>query len=423
MASTLKLTGEALFICTVFLMSSPGSCQTSDDVKALLTNRFQTNSYNKVVRPRLDQTAILPVGIDLFLAGSISIDEVKGKMYSSAYVSLFWTDEHLTWSPSIYNGLHTLHVPPDTIWKPDIILRNGFTKLEEFGSDFLMAKVGYDGEVIWAPFETFETTCDVEISSFPFDIQTCNVTFDVFSYKIDAVILYVGFNSVDLELYSSNGEWELLSAAHTSGVSNIGSSYVTFSFTLKRRSEYYIFTIGIPVMFLSLLSVFTFVIPLECGEKLGFCMSVYLTFAVFLTLIESTHPITPTQSILNQYVLFLVAFGSIIVIVTAFQLRMNYLDTKYRRIPSFLKSLVIVCRKLQCQNRVSSANNNNRLGGDVVLDEEVRPKEERENVTVPENITWQEVTSAIDFVCFWLFLVIIVVASCSFFLPTYFKNS
>ncbi len=36
----------------------------------------------------------------------------------------YWTDEFLTWNPSQFGGIKSLHVPADLIWKPDLLVYN-----------------------------------------------------------------------------------------------------------------------------------------------------------------------------------------------------------------------------------------------------------------------------------------------------------
>lgn len=43
-------------------------------------------------------------------------------------------------------------------------------------------------------------------------------------------------------------------------------------------------------MILSVLNLFCFGVPIESGEKMGFCMAIFLTFAVFLTIINDSMP-------------------------------------------------------------------------------------------------------------------------------------
>ena len=40
------------------------------------------------------------------------------------FIRQFWTDENLRWNKSDYNNVESIHVTPDKIWKPDVVLYN-----------------------------------------------------------------------------------------------------------------------------------------------------------------------------------------------------------------------------------------------------------------------------------------------------------
>ncbi|XP_069114240.1 acetylcholine receptor subunit alpha-1-A-like [Argopecten irradians] len=200
-------------ILVILMMISLASCQTSDDVKALLTDLFKTNSYNKIVRPVYHQADEVTVYVDLFLAGDIYLDEVTGKMTLNAYLGLSWYDEHLTWSKDDYNGVKTVYIPQDDIWKPDIILENNFNKLEAFGDASILTSVYSTGEVVWVPFELFFTICHIDVTDFPFDIQICTLQIAMLATRVDEVTLDIGSEGINFDAFEDSGEWHLLSSS------------------------------------------------------------------------------------------------------------------------------------------------------------------------------------------------------------------
>ena len=67
---------------------------------------------------------------------------------------------------------------------------------------------------------------------------------------------------------------------------------VTFWFHLRRRTTYYTFNIIIPCVMLSLLTLGSFVLPAESGEKVSLGLTVLLAFSVFMLLIAESMPAT-----------------------------------------------------------------------------------------------------------------------------------
>lgn len=73
----------------------------------------------------------------------------------------------LTWTASSYSNLYTIHYPQSEVWKPDLSLQNGFTKLKELGSSFINVDIQNNGRVTWRPFDIFESQCTVDSKYFP----------------------------------------------------------------------------------------------------------------------------------------------------------------------------------------------------------------------------------------------------------------
>jgi hypothetical protein len=86
------------------------------------------------------------------------LNEISEKLTTTGYLSITWKDQYLTWNASNYGSIEYIIYPQDAIWKPDISLQNGFTKMKELGSSFVNVKVDYRGTVTWQPNEEEPTT-------------------------------------------------------------------------------------------------------------------------------------------------------------------------------------------------------------------------------------------------------------------------
>lgn len=51
--------------------------------------------------------------------------------------------------------------------------------------------VQHDGEVMWIPPAIFLSTCQIDITNFPFDVQSCDLKFGSWTY--DGFKLDIGF--------------------------------------------------------------------------------------------------------------------------------------------------------------------------------------------------------------------------------------
>ena len=65
---------------------------------------------------------------------------------------------------------------------------------------------------------------------------------------------------------------------------------VKYVIHLRRLPEYYLLNIIVPTVVLAFLSAFTFYVPADSGEKLSLCITILLSFAVFLLILSDNTP-------------------------------------------------------------------------------------------------------------------------------------
>ncbi|XP_060591975.1 acetylcholine receptor subunit delta-like [Ruditapes philippinarum] len=334
----------------LFFMSFPmlTYCYSGADVSALLTHLFTTEGYNKKVRPLKDQTTAIEIRVDYFLNSVIDFDEQEESLKISGFLSCAWVDEYLKWDNASFSNIYELFIPQDDIWKPDISLRNTFKSFTGLGASYLNVYVTSNGVVEWNPYQVLESTCSVDITFFPFDTQICELKFTAWSYTQSHVDLDVGSKGVQLEEYVENSEWELVqtSARET----NTDEAAVFFTLKLKRRPNFYVLNIIVPVIFLSLLDIFVFVLPVSSGERASYAITVFLSMAVFLTIIAAALPQnSETTSLLSVYLMLMISLSTFIVILSIAELRLATRDVNIQPIGKcfmfFIKcSNVITCK-------------------------------------------------------------------------------
>ncbi|OWF51285.1 Neuronal acetylcholine receptor subunit alpha-6 [Mizuhopecten yessoensis] len=223
-------------------------------------------------------------------------------------------------------------------------LDNGFTKMKALGDSFVLISVLSDGSLLWEPYEVFQTKCTMDVEYVPVDKQTCAINVRVWTSEIEEVIVRLSKFAISLTNFQANSEWDLVGhSAETFILTQ--SSMIIFSISIQRKPQYYMYNIVSPILMLSLQSVFTFAIPLESGEQLGFCMTVYLAFAVF---VSASLPVSSVLSLLGKYLLFLLVIGTLIVIISTLELRIHFRESS-REIPGCVQGLVRSSPFLQCR--------------------------------------------------------------------------
>ena len=102
---------------------------------------------------------------------------------------------------------------------------------------------------------------------------------------------------VDVSRYVTNGEWMLIkyTIERNEVVYPISSAIypdVTVILIIQRRILYYVLNILFPCFWLNILSVLTFCLPPDAGEKITLSITVLLSYSVFMLLVAESMPPT-----------------------------------------------------------------------------------------------------------------------------------
>ena len=367
------------------------SSQSSTDVKNVHTLIFTTNQYNNLIRPSLNQSNPIEVYIGFTLYGITGIDEIEQKLTTTGWLDIQWTDEFLQWTPASYGGLKYIYVPQAMIWKPDISLQNGFTDLSELGSKFIQVKISYNGIIAWRPFQVFESKCVLDSTYFPFDRQECDLEFVAWSLSREDVFLAQDSDGIELspEL-KRHGEWEIVSSRATDELET-HETKVKFTIVIDRKPLFVIINMITPIILLAVLNIFTFKIPADIGERMGYTVTVWLSFAVFLTIISGSLPqSSETTPIISIYVMIQLFMGTFIVLISAVESGVTTLGEE-EHVYQIFKYLAMRMRKIKVKH--SSASDKDK---------------DTEGV---QNVTWKEAIAALDRCLFWVCLLIFTISS------------
>ena len=160
-------------------------------------------------------------------------------------------------------------------------------------------KVLADGTITWLSGDTYKSACIFDVTYFPFDVQKCKQNFMPWPANADKVMLRhqeLNYNSTTrMKYYVEHSEWHLESVELESRV-NDGEGYsqseIEVTFTLRRKHQYYVNSVCIPCAMLAFLILLVFALPADAGEKIGFGITVLLTFSVFQLMIANSLPKT-----------------------------------------------------------------------------------------------------------------------------------
>lgn len=158
--------------------------------------------------------------------------------------------------------------------------------------------ISSDGLVFFSQPTIIRSACAMNIASFPFDDQVCELT--IGSWSMDYTLLRVQLwkGGIDWSDFTQNNEWVLLdiSAKTKDKVYSVKEnpfSTLLCTITIRRKPLFYVVNFIVPPVTISLMSLLLFLIPPEVGKRMGKCIlcvtegqfsSLVLTFLFLLTL-------------------------------------------------------------------------------------------------------------------------------------------
>ncbi|TSM94696.1 Neuronal acetylcholine receptor subunit alpha-4 [Bagarius yarrelli] len=287
--------------------------------------------YNKLSRPVENISDVVLVYFGLSIAQLIDVE---------------WSDYKLRWNPEEFENVTSIRIPSELIWRPDIVLYNNADG--DFAVTHLTkAQVFHDGRVKWKPPAIYKSSCNIDVTFFPFDQQNCKMKFGSWTYdraKIDLVSMDSNVDQMD---YWESGEWVIINAVgkyNSKKYECCTEIYpdITYYFIIRRLPLFYTINLIIPCLLISCLTVLVFYLPSECAEKITLCISVLLSLTVFLLLITEIIPSTSLViPLIGEYLLFTMIFVTLSIIITVFVLNVHHRSSRTHRMPHWVRQLFL----------------------------------------------------------------------------------
>ena len=295
---------------------------TDVDLKRLYS--YLLSNYDTRVRPKLNQSHTTVVTVFFSILNILDFQTSSQTFDFLGYFYFVWEDDFLTWKPRQYSGLRWIKVPMTEIWTPQLMIANMYSGDSKIGDSTDRVLVTYNGKVSWVPEATYKIICEVEIEYYPFDKQTCRLTFHVSDEMITEVDLVTDkkHNGIRTDHYIENSEWKLINAS-VDKYTISGVSYMDIVFVVERRLEFIFFTTVAPLLLFSVLNLCAFLIPVESEEKGEYSVTIVITYGVFISHIsESLPPNSMTIPFFLLYMIWLLAFSVSTVVYSIIQSRL-----------------------------------------------------------------------------------------------------
>ena len=289
-------------------------------------------NYSTSTRPATSTHKAVAVMFELMVNKIVRFDIREQFLEINALILLRWYDPQLAWNVSEWNNTNYLNIPYSSIWVPDIMLYNTALDDSKSPSDVYKTKVqvDYRGQASLASAVTLKASCSIDIKWFPFDSQSCTLTFGSQSYtrsRLDLTFRRQPNNTRAIRgnYHVDNGDWNItkVSSRRTENKYDFSPepfAVIEYTLDLTRLYQYYLLYLVLPCLGLVILAPFMFYLPADSGERTGFGVTVVLALSVYLLVISDKLPEksdkTPLIGALYIVLFFLLVVAMIFGIIT-----------------------------------------------------------------------------------------------------------
>lgn len=255
-------------------------------MKKLRQELLVTRQYDRMSRPVKNHLTQTKVDMRITINEFVELDTVKSTLVTDAWFHITWRDELLAWDPNDFQQLKQIHVNPNEIWKPDIVLINTADQdnlLNIFTDSEVL--VNSTGDVTWITMGLLKSKCPIWAYDYPFTVRpvNCRLTFCSLIYQSHEVNITTPGNEFFLA-----GPWFVnprLSFINITGerYERFYDGYGTYSFEsltviLKRRDNALPLIVRIPTL--------TSITMILCMFFLPITWPVRINLAIFAILIQ-----------------------------------------------------------------------------------------------------------------------------------------
>ncbi|XP_063802266.1 5-hydroxytryptamine receptor 3A-like [Pseudophryne corroboree] len=292
-------------LLTVILLGTC-HCQSICSFNDVLQNL--TNIPGPEERPVKNWRSPSIVYIDLSLYSIVSLDTSLQTLTTYIWFNMAWENDFISWNPDDFCGIQQLLIPNSNFWLPDLFIY----EMTETGNSIPLLQyltITSFGRIINAMPLQIVSSCDMNIFKFPFDIQTCTLSFGSYVFSVEDIIMLSNSNSSQVrkntqEIFASKGDWSLLNITvkddnfTSEGVEH---SQVIYKITIQRSSIVYVINLIIPACLMVLLDLASMFIHIGNEERLGFKITVVLGFSVLLLILNGILPSSDNPPVLGIF--------------------------------------------------------------------------------------------------------------------------
>ncbi|XDV21959.1 hypothetical protein PO909_026949 [Leuciscus waleckii] len=350
-------------------MRSADTLNCSQPTAESLLQSLRESVFNKTqMRPVINPNTPTNISLSFILYAILGVDEKAQILESFIWLRFEWSIEGLSWDP-VECGTDRITLPRKKLWRSDIVI-NEFMSDNQVPDTYYVYLYNNGKAEDRMPVHVI-SSCNLDIYTFPFDIQNCTYTFNSYKHtnrdiKLSLLEPAEATFKKSLKYMETKGEWQLV--AITGRKSSIsyntiggleGWDELIYHIVLKRRPTLYVVNLLIPSYCLITVDLFSFLLPPQNMDRSAFKMTLILGYTVFLLLMNDLLPVTgntiPLMNVFFSVCLALMVASLLETIVVT-----NILcgSSDYPPLPNWVKVLFLhyLARMVCLGQRISDQN-------------------------------------------------------------------
>lgn len=207
----------------------------------------------------------------------------------------------------------------------------------------------FDGRNAWYSPASFRSTCNIDVTYFPFDEQVCTMKFGSWTFVVTDLDIDTEKKATFSDKYVKSAEWDLIRASKKKNTQfyeccRIPFADVTVEMVIRRKPLFYAFNLITPCMIMLSMILLGFFLPPESGERITLSITVLLAMAVFLQLVAESLPRnSETIPLLGKFYITIMAEVSMSLMSTCWVLNIHHRSSgrSIVKIPTWIEICVL----------------------------------------------------------------------------------
>lgn len=259
------------------------------------------------------------VEVDLSLYKIFDVNTVDETYQADGYFQYSWKDERMKFDPDSlgvkqkrFVGDRLSSLIEQELWFPPLEFINTHGKRN---SDFTILTIDPDGSICYKERFNAQFRAEMDLSKFPFDMQTFKIEIEPFSYTSREVLLVnedkEGPHSATKDSSSLLTNWQIIKTYpyqettigyNESELENDSYSHIDFVIEAERLAGYYIWQLLFPLMIIILASVVIFWIN-DFGTQIQVGFTLMLTVVAYNFYSASLLPKLPYNTFIETVIM------------------------------------------------------------------------------------------------------------------------